>query len=176
MGGGVGPKMGCSTTDVLIGVGFDFSTGTKTATRTTAVCGTVTVDPNGNVLTNQTTTQKSGGSGCFGWDPSSPTPLTKCPVGKVIVGIKGLVPGTTLFNSVSIICQALGVGGVPAGPTEEVVVPGMPGTGTPKQVMCPAGTIARYFETRAGCGQDALTLYCAKATPDCTGQPLICKD
>lgn len=176
MGGNVGPKMGCATTDILIGVGFDFSTNTQTATRTTIVCGTVTSDQSGNVTTTQTTTQKNGGSGCYGWDPSTPTPLTKCPVGWAIVGIKGKNAGTTLFNTVDIVCQKLGVGGGPVGPTQTIPVPGMVGSGSATAVSCPTGTIARYFETRAGCGQDALTLYCAKATPDCTGQPLICKD
>jgi hypothetical protein len=176
MGGVVGPKMGCATTDVLIGIGFDFSNNTKTATRTTVVCGTVTADQTGNVTTTQTTTQKNGGSGCSGWEPTAPTPITKCPNGWVIVGITGNKPGSTLFNSVSIVCSQLSVGGVPVGTEQTIAVPGMPGTGTPQSVKCPVGTIARYFETRAGCGQDALTLYCAKANPDCTGQPLICKD
>ena len=78
-----------------------------------------------------------------------------------------------LFRSV---CGKLDVAGKPTGETEELAISGMVGTGTDKEVLCPSKTIARYFETRAGCGQDALTMYCATATPDCTGQDLICKD
>ena len=178
MGGGVGPKMGCATTDVLIGIGFDFSPATKTVTRTTVVCGTVTADGNGVVSTTQTTTEKSGGSGCYGWDPSDPTPLAICPIGWVIVGIEGKCPSSTLFHSVSVTCAKLNVDGTPSDilQTTPVVGTNGGGSGTPQSAMCPAGTIARYFETRAGCGQDALTLYCAKATPTCAGQPIICKE
>lgn len=177
MGGNVGPKMGCAATDILIGISFDFSTNTQTATRTTIVCGTVTADQNGNVTTTQTTTQTDGGSGCYGWAPWVTTPIVKCPSGWAIVGMNGVLPGTTLFHSVSITCEQLDVGGNPNGVTQTLAVPNMAGdAGTPQTVNCPAGTIARYFETRAGCGQDALTLYCAKATPDCTGQTPICKE
>ena len=176
MGGGVGPKMGCPATDVLIGLGFDFSNGQKTATRTTAVCGKVTIEQNGTVITTQTTTQKSGGSGCFGWDPSTPTPLVVCKSGWAVVGIKGKKPGGTLFNSVKVVCGKLDVAGKPTGETEVLNVEGTLGSGVDQEVLCPEKTIARYFETRAGCGQDALTMYCATATPDCTGQELICKD
>ena len=176
MGGNVAPKMGCGATDVLIGLGFDFSNGQKTATRTTAVCGKVTIEQNGTVATTQTTTQKSGGSGCFGWDPSTPTPLVVCKSGWAVVGIKGKNAGNTLFNSVKVVCGKLDVAGKPTGETEELAISGMVGTGADKEVLCPSKTIARYFETRAGCGQDALTMYCATANPDCTGQDLICKD
>lgn len=176
MGGGVGPKMGCADTDVLIGLGFDFSNGTKTATRTTAVCGKVTVAPNGTVSTQQTSTQKSGGSGCFGWDPSVETPLTICPPGWAVVGLKALKPGSTLFNSVTVVCGQLGTSGKWNGQKQDLVVPGMPGTGGQQEITCPPDSIARYFETRAGCGQDALTMYCAVPTPNCDGQDLICKD
>ena len=176
MGGNVAPKMGCGATDVLIGLGFDFSNGQKTATRTTAVCGKVTIEQNGTVATTQTTTQKSGGSGCFGWDPSTPTPLVVCKSGWAVVGIKGKNAGSTLFNSVKVVCGKLDVAGKPTGETEELAISGMVGTGADKEVLCPSKTIARYFETRAGCGQDALTMYCATANPDCTGQDLICKD
>ena len=163
-------------TDVLIGLGFDFSNGQKTATRTTAVCGKVTIEQNGTVITTQTTTQKSGGSGCFGWDPSTPTPLVVCKSGWAVVGIKGKKPGGTLFNSVKVVCGKLDVAGKPTGETEVLDVEGTLGSGVVQEVLCPEKTIARYFETRAGCGQDALTMYCATATPDCTGQELICKD
>jgi len=176
MGGGVGPKMGCADTDVLIGLGFDFSNGTKTATRTTAVCGVVKVAPDGTVSTTQTSTQKSGGSGCFGWDPSVQTPLTVCPSGWAVVGLKALKTGSTLFNSVTVVCGKLGTSGKWSGEKQDLVVPGMPGTGAAQEIACPPESIARYFETRAGCGQDALTMYCAVPTPDCTGQDLICKD
>jgi hypothetical protein len=176
MGGNVAPKMGCGATDVLVGLGFDFSNGQKTATRTTVVCGKVTIEQNGTVVTTQTTTQKSGGSGCFGWDPSTATPLVVCKSGWAVVGIKGKNAGNTLFNSVKVVCGKLDVAGKPTGETEELAISGMVGTGTDKEVLCPSKTIARYFETRAGCGQDALTMYCATATPDCTGQELICKD
>lgn len=176
MGGGVGPKMGCADTDVLIGLGFDFSNGTKTATRTTAVCGVVNVAPDGTVSTTQTSKQESGGSGCFGWDPSVQTPLTICPSGWAVVGLKALKPGGTLFNSVTVVCGKLGTGGKWTGEKQDLVVPGMPGTGDPQEITCPPESIARYFETRAGCGQDALTMYCAVPTSNCDGQDLICKD
>lgn len=176
MGGSVGPKMGCIETDVLIGLGFDFSTGTKTATRTTAICGKVTVDEDGVVSTQQTNTLKSGGAGCYGWDPSVATPLTICPSGWAVVGLKALQPGGTLFSSVIIVCGKLGTSGAWSGEAQDLVVPGMPGTGSPQEISCPPNSIARYFETRAGCGQDALTMYCAIPVPDCSGQDLICKD
>lgn len=177
MGGGVGPKMGCAPTDVLIGIGFDFSESNKTVTRTTVVCGKVEADTNGTVKTTQTTTQKSGGSGCYGWDPAPSTPLAMCPSGWVIVGIGGKNAPSTLFHSVSVTCAKMDVGGKPSGITQTTPIPATnAGGGTPTSVMCPAGTVARYFETRAGCGQDALTLYCAKASPDCTGQPPICTE
>ena len=177
MGGGVGPKMGCATTDVLIGIGFDFSSSNKTVTRTTVVCGKVEADQNGTVKTTQTTTQKSGGSGCYGWDPAPSTPLVTCPPGWVIVGIEGKNASGTLFHSVSVTCAKMDVGGKPTGTTQTIPIPATNAAGgTPKSVMCPAGTVARYFETRAGCGQDALTLYCAASSPDCTGQPPICTE
>lgn len=177
MGGNIGPKMGCAPTDVLIGIGFDFSTNVKTATRTTVVCGKVEADQNGTVKTTQTTTQKSGGSGCYGWDPAPSTPLAMCPSGWVIVGISGKNAGDTLFHSVSVTCAKMDVGGKPTDIVQTTPIPATnAGGGTPKSVMCPAGTVARYFETRAGCGQDALTLYCAKSSPDCTGQPPICTE
>jgi len=177
MGGGVGPKMGCNPTDVIIGIGFDFSNGQKTATKTTVVCGKVTVSQDSSVSTVQTTTQKNGGSGCFGWDPSTPTPLVVCPNGWAVVGIEGTKAGGTLFNNVKLVCGKLGVNGKSTGEVQTLAVAGTAGSGTEQQVVsCPAGTIARFFETRAGCGQDALTLYCAVPSPDCTGQELICKD
>lgn len=177
MGGGVAPKMGCNPTDVIIGIGFDFSNGQKTATKTTVVCGKVTVAQDSSVSTVQTTTQKNGGSGCFGWDPSTPTPLVVCPNGWAVVGIEGTKAGGTLFNNVKLVCGKLGVNGKSTGETQVLNVAGTVGSGTEPQVLsCPAGTIARFFETRAGCGQDALTLYCAMPSPDCTGQELICKD
>jgi len=177
MGGQVGPKMGCNATDVIIGIGFDFSNGQKNATKTTVVCGKVSVAQDSTVSTVQTTTQKNGGSGCFGWDPSTPTPLVVCPNGWAVVGIEGTKAGSTLFNNVKLVCGKLGINGKSTGETQTLAVNGTTGPGTQAQVVaCPAGTIARYFETRAGCGQDALTLYCATPSPDCTGQELICKD
>jgi hypothetical protein len=177
MGGSVAPKMGCDATDVIIGIGFDFSNGQKNATKTTVVCGKVSVAQDSTVSTVQTTTQKSGGSGCFGWDPSTPTPLVVCPNGWAVVGIEGTKAGSTLFNNVKLVCGKLGINGKSTGETQTLEVVGTTGPGTEAQVVaCPAGTIARYFETRAGCGQDALTLYCAVPSPDCTGQELICKD
>lgn len=177
MGGQVGPKMGCNATDVIIGIGFDFSNGQKNATKTTVVCGKVSVAQDSTVSTVQTTTQKNGGSGCFGWDPSTPTPLVICPNGWAVVGIEGTKAGSTLFNNVKLVCGKLGINGKSTGETQTLTVNGTTGPGTQAQVVaCPAGTIARYFETRAGCGQDALTLYCATPSPDCTGQELICKD
>ena len=177
MGGSVAPKMGCDATDVIIGIGFDFSNGQKNATKTTVVCGKVSVAQDSTVSTVQTTTQKSGGSGCFGWDPSTPTPLVVCPNGWAVVGIEGTKAGSTLFNNVKLVCGKLGINGKSIGETQTLEVVGTTGPGTQAQVVaCPAGTIARYFETRAGCGQDALTLYCAVPSPDCTGQELICKD
>lgn len=177
MGGQVGPKMGCDPTDVIVGIGFDFSNGQKTATKTTVVCGKVSVAQDSTVSTVQTTTQKNGGSGCFGWDPSTPTPLVVCPNGWAVVGIEGTKAGGTLFNNVKLVCGKLGVNGKSTGETQVLNVEGTSGSGTePQTLSCPAGTIARFFETRAGCGQDALTLYCAMPSPDCTGQELICKD
>jgi len=177
MGGQVGPKMGCNATDVIIGIGFDFSNGQKNATKTTVVCGKVSVAQDSTVSTVQTTTQKNGGSGCFGWDPSTPTPLVICPNGWAVVGIEGTKAGSTLFNNVKLVCGKLGINGKSTGETQTLTVNGTTGPGTQAQVVaCAAGTIARYFETRAGCGQDALTLYCATPSPDCTGQELICKD
>jgi hypothetical protein len=39
---------------------------------------------------------------------------------------------------------------------------------------CPSGTFVQSFQTRYGCGQDALALYCGKPVVDCTGQSLLC--
>jgi len=176
MGGGVGPKMGCDSTDIIIGIGFDFSTNTQTATRTTVVCGKVSIKEDGTVETIQTNQQKSGGSGCFGWDPSVATPLTLCKSGWGVIGLQGKKPGGTLFNSVKLICGKLDVSGKPTGEQETLNVPGMNGSGSQQEILCPQNTIARFFETRAGCGQDALTMYCATPNPDCGEQELICKD
>jgi hypothetical protein len=69
------------------------------------------------------------------------------------------------------------VGGKPTDITQTIPIPATNAAGgTPKAISCPPGTVARYFETRAGCGQDALTLYCANSSPDCTGQPPICTE
>jgi MYXO-CTERM domain-containing protein len=174
-GGGVGPQMGCTGNDVLIGLAIQWSDGRNDATRTRAICGSVSVTPTGEVATARTTSQESGGSGCAGWDPSTWSPDVLCPSGWIIVGLRGENAPGTLFYSISIMCQQMGVDGFPAGLAQEVAVPGSTlGIGTAVSVDCPSGGIARWFQTRSGCGQDALDLYCGEATAGCGSATSIC--
>ncbi|MBM4394668.1 MAG: DUF4215 domain-containing protein, partial [Deltaproteobacteria bacterium] len=179
-GGSEGPEMGCGAREVLIGLRFDFSDGTRTATRTTVYCGEVVVAANGTVTTTETTNQTDGGGGCGGWDPSTPTPKVLCPSGWAVVGVHGRradVPiANSLFHSASIVCGRLGVDGKPTGETQELPIPGMTGAseGVPQTADCPAGKIGRYFQTRRGCGQDGLWLYCSSPVVDCSGQSSYC--
>ena len=173
-GGGVGPQMGCTGNDVLIGLAIEWSNSNGTGTRTKAICGSVSVDATGAVTTAPTTTETTGGVGCAGWDPSTASPDVTCPSGWAIVGLTGLGGGATLFNDLDIVCQQMGVDGNPAGPTMTLNVPGGGGGGTPQAVSCPANTIARFFQTRAGCGQDALDLFCGVPAVSCSGSASIC--
>lgn len=178
-GGGTGPQMGCGSNDVLIGLAFLWSDSRSEAVGTRAICGAVAVGATGEVTTTRTTGEESGGSGCGGWTPASWSPEALCPSGSAVVGIRGMpstLSGTpTLFTDATIVCQAMTVDGTPVGPTTDVHVTGGGTPGSSQVVDCPAGTIARYFRTRAGCAQDALDLYCGQPAATCAGQPSICQ-
>ena len=178
-GGGPGPQMGCSGSDVLIGLAINWSNSRGEGVRTRAICGSFSVDTGGSVTTTRTTSQESGGAGCGGWDPSTWSPEVTCPSGWGIVGLRGLASNlsgtTTLFRDASIVCQQMGVDGNPAGPTMTLNISGGGGTGTPQAIDCPSGTIARWFQTRSGCAQDALELFCGEPSVSCAGGSSICR-
>ncbi len=178
-GGSVGPQQGCSGADVLIGLAIDWSNGLGTGVRTTTICGSVSVGAGGVVSTTATTRDTQGGRGCAGWDPSTTSADTVCPSGWAIVGMDGtesmLGSTPTLFSALAIVCQQLGPDGSSFGPTMRLPIAGGSGApGTAQSAACPAGAIARYFQTRRGCGQDALDLFCGVASAACGGSASVC--
>jgi MYXO-CTERM domain-containing protein len=177
-GGAPGPQMGCEGSNVLIGLALEWSILRGEAVRTRTICGSFSVDATGAVTTTRTTVQESGGSGCAGWSPGTWSPEVLCPNGWGIVGLRGLrstLEGTpTLFQDATIVCQQMAPDGQPIGPTMELRVTGGGGFGTAQTITCPSGTIARWFQTRAGCGQDALDLFCGLPEVSCAGQPSVC--
>jgi cysteine-rich repeat protein len=176
MGGGPNGPLSCDPTDAMIGLAFDVSNGQQNVTRTNITCGTLSVDQNGVVSTTQSDTYTSGGSGCGGWDPSTPSSNVTCPNGYVITGITGLGLGGTLFSDVTINCnRILSDGSISQSEATTIFISGSEGAGTnPQTALCPDGMLAQAFETRSGCGQDALVITCAPVTFNCLGQISIC--
>lgn len=176
LGGGVSAPIGCAGNEALIGLGFQMSNGQACAVRTKVICGTLSVNNQGIVSTAQSNSTVSGGSGCFGYDPSTATPDILCPNGHVITGMSGKGLVGTLFSDVSIICsRLLADGSVNVSDEQTIFVTGSNGAGfTDQDAKCPQGTVAQSFQTRAGCGQDALSITCAPASFNCAGQTSVC--
>jgi hypothetical protein len=126
-------------------------------------------------------TIQSGGVGCSSFDPSTLLSPRYCPQGYAISGISGRQDtyyGATLFSTVSIICSYVKLNGVRGASSADVTIalPNMasPSAGPYQTALCPADTFVKSFQTRYGCGQDALDLQCASVSVDCTGQSLLC--
>ncbi|GEM_PF-4705400 len=177
-GGGPSGPISCASNEALIGLALNMSNAQQNATRTKIICGTLSIDSNGDVSTTQSSDQTSGGSGCFSWDPSTWTPDTTCPSGYVITGLTGRAVGGTLFSDVTLICSKIFADGtVSDTDTQNIFISGSSGAGSVDQTAnCPSGTIAQAFETRSGCGQDALQISCAPVSFNCLGQSSICTE
>ena len=173
-GGGAnfGPMRCSSATSRIVGFAARMSDnntlyGARSARAFLIACAEVTIDPNtGTGTTGTVTTVEVSGSGAEGWNPATLTPVTQCPAGMVVDGLR-VHTGTNgnLFKDIDFKCSR--VDGVTA-MTSSPVVLDVAGTLTEpngtETVNCAANEILYELPNLTGSGFDSVELFCAPAT------------
>lgn len=171
-GGQPRAPIACDAGQVAIGIAFETTVNLldnhadqNAVTTVHLHCGTITRDAAGAFQTTPgaTKTQTSpGGANCGPYSPTMRSPDVMCPQGSVLAGLTGNRIDATLFNTMSIACVALDLGGMATGPTTMFTVSNTGSFSNNVQMStCPPATVVVGAEGRAVCGQDMIAVQCA---------------
>jgi len=170
LGGGINLPLACSGDDRIVGISLDMSDNnvngqnSRSARGLRINCATLTIDAAGPHL-GLTTSRIIDGNGGAGWSPSTLTPLTSCPAGSVMSGLKvygGQV--MTLFLDATMMCTPIDAQGHSGTPVSLYVTGSQTSGENPSSATCAAGEHVVSMTTTTGAGFDSLHLFCSPTT------------
>lgn len=173
-GGGAnfGPMVCSSPTSRIVGFAARMSDnntlyGARSARAFLIACAEVTIDPNtGTGTTGTVTTVEVSGSGAEGWNPATLTPVTTCPAGMVVDGLRVHTgSGGNLFKDIDFRCTRVNGTTAATGTPQVVHVAGsLTDANGSETVNCGANEILHQLPNMTGSGFDSVELFCAPAT------------
>ena len=171
-GGGdnFGPMRCSSATARIVGFAARMSDnntlyGARSARAFLIACAEVTIDPNtGTGTTGTVTTVEVSGSGAEGWNPATLTPVSQCPAGMVVDGLRVHTGSNgNLFKDIDFRCTK--VTGTTTGSPQVIHLAGsLTDANGSDTVNCGTNEILYELPNMTGSGFDSVELYCAPAT------------